>query len=78
MNVLGAGASLGQLGVVQDDGKRAATCSALTDCELLVIHKYNFMRLSDPGDIKGIAAKLAEIARLLGTPPTSSACTAWL
>jgi CRP-like cAMP-binding protein len=78
VNVLGAGASLGQLGVVQDDGKRAATCSALTDCELLVIHKYNFMRLSDPGDIKGIAAKLAEIARLLGTPPTSSACTAWL
>ena len=78
VNVLGAGASLGQMGVVQDNGKRAATCSALTDCELLIIHKYNFIRLSDPSDIKGIATKQAEIARLLGTPQSSCTCTAWL
>ena len=68
VNVLGAGTSMGQIGVVQDDGKRTATCTALTDCELFIIHKYNFLRCSDPKDIEGMRIKLAEIARLSGAP----------
>lgn len=75
VNVLGAGTSMGQIGVVQDDGKRTATCTALTNCELFIIHKYNFIRCSDPKDIEGMRIKLAEISRLNGALCVSSART---
>ena len=51
VNVLGAGTSFGQMGCVQKDGKRGASCVALTNCELLCIHRYNFVRSSDPEGI---------------------------
>lgn len=66
VNVLGAGASFGQMGVVLDKGTRTASCSALTNCEMLVIHKYNFMRCSDPAQIDSIRSKAAEIGQLNG------------
>ena len=64
VNVLGAGTSFGQMGCVLDEGKRTATCIAITHCEVLVIHKYNFIRASDPATIDAMREKVAELARL--------------
>ncbi len=57
-NVLHAGSIFGEIALL-DRGPRSADAQALTDCELLVIHRRDFLPLlhSDPG----VAQKLIEL-----------------
>ena len=71
VNVLGAGTSFGQMGCVQKDGRRGASCVALTNCELLCIHRYNFVRSSDPEVIASMREKAEEMS-VMGSAQDSS------
>ena len=63
VNVLGAGCSVGQMGVVMDEKKRTASCVALTDSVVLYCHRYNFMRALDPKDLEVMKERASTVMR---------------
>eukprot|EP01043_Picozoa_sp_COSAG02_P001215 COSAG02_NODE_24_length_52386_cov_726.042898_34_plen_651_part_00 len=48
VNIVGAGCSIGQMGIVMEEKKRTASCRAETDCVVFFCHRYNFMRSLEP------------------------------
>ena len=60
VNVLAAGASFGALGVVSKR-PRGATVKAITECEVFVIHAYNFVRCVDLLLLRSLKKQVAEM-----------------
>eukprot|EP01051_Picozoa_sp_SAG22_P006504 SAG22_NODE_428_length_10591_cov_8.858178_7_plen_205_part_00 len=64
LNVCGTGTCFGDWGVVNNK-RRVASCIAATDCELLVMHEFDFRATSDPtlfAALSGVGTESADAA----------------
>lgn len=82
VNVLGAGCSVGQMGVVLEEKKRTATCVALTDGVVLFCHRYNFLRVLEPRVLSVMkqraTAVIEQNVKQVHTPPLCTSVPRYL